>query len=90
MNPNLFPLLFFIAAVYAITWLFTFGSLLVRADLEALEKLMWVIVMIFAPLGLIFYIALAPRLPAKKIDPSNQLSGTPWENNPNHTSRGDA
>jgi uncharacterized membrane protein YgcG len=72
--------------VYLLVWLFTLGAALVRWDMDVVTKLMWVIVILFVPLfGMVLYVALAPR--PRKIDPSNSLSGTPWENDPGYTSR---
>jgi hypothetical protein len=84
-NPSAFLI------AYLFFWLAVLGLLLARDDLEAVEKLMWVIVVIFVPLfGTVFYLTLSRRpvrSVRRKIDPNNQLSGTPWENNPGHTNR---
>jgi hypothetical protein len=78
-----------------IVWLLVLGTLLVRTDLDPVTKLMWVIVVIFVPIfGILFYWFLEPKAVAaftrkeKKIDPANQLSGTPWEGDPGHTAKG--
>lgn len=84
-----------LAIVYGIFWLITLICVLLRLDLDPVTKLTWVIVVIFVPFfGMLLYVFLAPpidktKLPAlrKKIDPSNHLSGTPWENDPGYTSK---
>jgi heme/copper-type cytochrome/quinol oxidase subunit 2 len=72
-----------------LVWLIVLAAILLRTDFDPITKLTWVIVVIFVPVfGLLFYWFLAPSRPEKeKIDLSNQLSGTPWENNPGHTNK---
>jgi hypothetical protein len=74
--------------IYSLVWLVVLASLLGRADFDPVTKLTWVVVVIFVPfVGILLYWAIAPSSPRwgwspkEKIDPSNQLSGTPWENN---------
>jgi hypothetical protein len=92
IDPSVFGFLVVFGIVYFIFWLFALSSLLARTDLDPVEKLTWVIVMIFvAFFGLIFYLAIAPARNLRsnrKIHRSNQLAGTPWENDPGHTGRG--
>jgi preprotein translocase subunit SecG len=92
MNPPFSPPVLAFLTIGSVTyfglWLFAFGSLLARTDLDPIERLTWVLVMLFAPFSLIFYIALAPDQPARKIDRNSpDVSGTPWEKIPPNTGR---
>jgi len=90
----LMPFLF----IYGLVWLLVLATILLRADLDPVTKLTWVIVVIFVPfLGVILFWAIAPSNPKnspreyslgkKNNDPSNQLSGTPWENDPGYSAK---
>jgi len=74
---------------YGLVWLVTLAMLLQRGDFDPITKLTWVIVVIFVPFfGIILFWFIAPSShwsPKEKIDPSNQLSGTPWEKDPGYT-----
>jgi hypothetical protein len=75
--------------LYVFLWLFVLGAALLRSDLDPVTRLTWVLVILFVPLfGIVLYGLLAPERtthPPGKIDPSNPLSGTPWETDPGHT-----
>jgi uncharacterized membrane protein YkvI len=77
--------------IFGVIWLMVLAAVLQRKDFDAITRLTWVVVIIFVPfLGIILYWAIAPSSqwsPREKIDPSNQLSGTPWENNPAYTAK---
>lgn len=82
-----------IAVIYYLIWLLVLGAALLRHDLEPVTRLMWVIVIIFVPVfGILMYAFLAPerRLEQKRdrtINVASPASGTPWEDDPGHTSR---
>lgn len=82
--------------IYGLVWLMVLAQILQRCDLDPVTKLTWVIVVIFVPFfGMLLFWTIAqsnlknsPREFSNKIDPSNQLSGTPWENNPGYSAKG--
>jgi len=75
--------------IYGPVWLLVLAVILGRSDLDPVTKLTWVIVVIFVPFfGILLYWTIAPGSSRQKIDPSNQLSGTPWENDPGYSSKG--
>ncbi len=72
-----------------LAWLVVLGTILRRADLDSVTKLTWIIVVIFVPFfGILLYWFIDPIASRREIDPSNQLSGTPWENDSSHTRKG--
>ena len=81
--------------IYGLVWLVVLAQILQCSDLDPVTKLTWVIVVIFVPFfGMLLYWTIAPsnsknspREFSNKIDPSNQLSGTPWENNPGYSAK---
>jgi hypothetical protein len=74
--------------IYGLTWLLVLTQILRRSDLDPVTKLTWVIVVIFVPFfGMLLYWSIAPGSSRQEIDPSNQLSGTPWENNPGYSTK---
>jgi membrane protein implicated in regulation of membrane protease activity len=82
--PYVLPVLFLI-------WIGNLALLLQRSDFDPITKLTWVIVVVFVPVvGVLLYWFIAPPVvrpsPNRKID-ANQLSGTPWENNPGYTNK---
>ena len=90
----LIPVLF----IWSVVWLFVLAAVLHRKDFDPITRLTWVVVVIFVPFfGVILYLAIAPSNPKnspreysfgkKNSDPSNQLSGTPWENDPSFTAK---
>jgi heme/copper-type cytochrome/quinol oxidase subunit 2 len=86
-NASGLPL--FIIVMYGLFWLLILGLALTHADFDPVTRFMWVVVIIFVPIfGTIFYLVLSPRARshAQRIDPSNPTLGTPWEDNPGHTS----
>jgi hypothetical protein len=78
-------------AIYGLLWLLALGRVLTRADLDPVTRLTWVIVVIFVPVvGIFLYVLVAPpawspRDPTRP-DVVHPLAGTPWENDPGHTS----
>lgn len=60
-------------AAYSLFWLFALGSLLMRDDLPSDGKLIWVLVMIFVPFGLILYVVLGPPRFMGKINRSHSV-----------------
>jgi hypothetical protein len=73
--------------VWSVIWLFVLANVLFRRDFDPMTRLTWVIVVTFVPFfGVILY-WIRPETPRKSIDPSNQLSGTPWEDDPGYTER---
>jgi hypothetical protein len=85
------PVLIFLA-VYGLLWLFVLGRVLTRADLDPVTRLTWVIVVIFVPVvGIAFYALIAPPgwspADSARSGVANQVTGTPWENDPGHTGR---
>jgi hypothetical protein len=73
--------------IYGLVWLVVLANLLQRRDFDPVTKLTWVIVVIFVPFfGILLYWGIALSM-SKKFDAANQLSGTPWENDPGHTSK---
>jgi hypothetical protein len=82
--------LLFIVIIYGLFWLLTLGFALTRVDLDPVTRFMWVFVVVSVPvIGVLFYVLLCPPRPSpiskRPRDPLNPLSGTPWENNPDHT-----
>jgi len=74
--------------IWSVVWLFALAGVLYRKDLDPVTKLMWVVVVIFVPFfGVVLY-WMCPDLQRKTIDTSNQLSGTPWENDPGYGAKG--
>lgn len=71
--------------IWSVIWLFVLATVLFNKDLDPVTKLTWIIVVIFVPFFGVFLYWIRPELPKKKIDPSNQLSGTPWEDDPGYT-----
>ncbi len=74
--------------------LILFGFLyriLTRADLDTMNKILWVIVVVFVPiLGMVLYLVTAPApppavRPPRPGYPVRDTQGTPWEANPDHT-----
>jgi len=87
MNSPFSMVVFIPAVIYFISWLCVFGSLLAREDLDTVVKLTWVLVMLFAPFSLIYYLVLAPQSREQKIVRNSAVSGTPWEEDPGHRTR---
>jgi len=79
--PILLPILL-------VVWLGSLAIVLGRPDFDSITRLTWVIVLIFVPcFGIVLYWAIAPPVPRRIIDTSNDRAGTPWENNPGHTTK---
>ena len=81
-----------VVVAWTVVWLCSLGSALSRQDFDATTRLTWVVVLIFVPFfGVFLYWGLSPnpppKVPRRVIDPSNQLSGTPWEVDPGHTTK---
>jgi len=77
-----------ILIIYGLVWLLVLATTLYRADLDPVTKLTWVVVVIFVPVfGVLLYWFVGPNPVRQKIDPSNHLSGTPWEKDPGFVSR---
>jgi hypothetical protein len=75
--------------VYSLTWLLVLATILQRSDLDPVTRLTWVVVVIFVPLfGILLYWCVGPKTAVRKIDPSNPLSGTPWETDSGYTIKG--
>jgi len=73
--------------IWSVIWLFVLATVLHRKDIDPVTKLTWVVVVIFIPIfGVILYWVIAPSS-VKNIDPNNQLSGTPWENDPVYSAK---
>jgi len=81
--------------IWGVIWLFALATVLYRSDFDPVTKLTWVVVVIFVPFfGVLLYWAVGPNNPqnsprefSKSSDSTNQLSGTPWENDPGYTER---
>ncbi len=83
--PILLPAVF---VVWLIVWLLSLALALTRPDFDPITRLTWIVVLVSVPFfGLILYWAIAPQRPRRTIDTSNDLAGTPWENNPGHTTK---
>jgi len=73
--------------IWGVLWLFSLATVLYSKDFDPVTKLTWVVVVIFVPFfGILLYWS-RPGLAKETIDSSNQLAGTPWENDPNYTTR---
>jgi heme/copper-type cytochrome/quinol oxidase subunit 2 len=72
--------------IVLVFWLATLWSILHRADFDSVTRLTWVVVVIFVPVfGMVMYWCSNP--PARRAERSSNgsdLSGTPWENNPDY------
>ncbi len=78
----------FVLPVLLVLWLGSLALALGRSDFDPVTRLTWVIVLIFVPFfGIVLYWAIAPPVPRRTIDTSNDRAGTPWENNPGHTTK---
>ena len=75
--------------ICGVIWLFVLAAVLYNKDLDPITKLTWVVVVIFVPFFGVFLYWFRPgqTIPGQTIDPSKQLSGTPWENNPGYTDK---
>lgn len=65
---------------------------LIRGDLDAQNKILWVLVTMFVPLGFVLYLVLAPAVvplvvSPRRDTPGRDVSGTPWAGNPGHSRR---
>ena len=62
--------------------------ILTRGDFDTLNKILWVLVVVFVPLfGFVLYLTAAPKPVAKRfrIIPGSDVSGTPWADDPAYT-----
>jgi len=74
--------------IWGVIWLFALATLLFREDFDPITKLTWVVVVVFVPFfGVVLY-GIRPKPAPRKVDPSNALSGTPWENDPGYRAKG--
>lgn len=77
-------------AIFYDAILFVFlHTILTRNDFDTLNKILWVIVVIFAPLfGAVLYLIAAPKSVAAtrpRMIPGSDVSGTPWADDPTYT-----
>ncbi len=72
--------------ILLVLWLATLWRILHRADFDSITRLTWVIVVIFVPFfGMVMYwCSVAPPRRAPRSSDGSDLSGTPWENNPDY------
>ena len=82
---------------WTIVWLLVLGRILTRRDFDTLQKLLWVVVVIFVPFFGVFLYWIAAPAPvstvstadrARKSDgivPGSDVAGTPWADNPSFT-----
>ena len=72
--------------MWGIALLLSLAHALERRDVDPVTRLTWVLVLILVPFfGIFLYWMIAPKSPQPRTNPSDQLSGTPWANNPGHT-----
>jgi hypothetical protein len=76
--------------VYLAIWLGNLALVLRRPDYDGITRLTWAIVIIFVPFfGLFLYWFIAPGARSRVVDSSNEVAGTPWEQNPDHVAKND-
>ena len=63
--------------------------ILTRSDFDSLNKILWVLVVVFVPLlGFILYLLTAPPVPEtmrRRVVAGSDVSGTRWVDNPGYT-----
>lgn len=74
--------------LWGVVWLGVLYRILSRGDLDTLQKILWVIVVIFVPFfGVGLYGLAGPAVPLSYPDqviPGSDVSGTPWADDPGH------
>lgn len=65
---------------------------LTRSDFDTQNKILWLLVTMFVPLGLLIYLFKAPAVvptvgSPRRATPASDVSGTPWSDNPGYSRR---
>jgi hypothetical protein len=69
--------------IVLVLWLATLWRILHRADFDSITRLTWVVVVIFVPFfGMVMY--WCSGVAGRRSSHGSDLSGTPWENNPDY------
>ena len=83
--------------IYTLIYCATLAFLLNRRRFETNERILWFLVVTFAPvIGILLFIFVGEddRIPArdapKRSIPLSDTSGTPWQNDPGHTKDSDS
>ena len=85
-RPSPFPVWLFV--LWGLVWIAVLYCILTREDLDTLTKLLWTVVVIFVPVfGVVLYWIAAPAsksgVSSRSIIRESDVSGTPWEGDPN-------
>ena len=77
--------------LYALIKLAFLYRILTRPDFDTQQRILWVLVIQFAPVGgMALYLIVTPSMPAPAVSgrrpvPGSDVAGTPWMGNPGHT-----
>jgi phage shock protein PspC (stress-responsive transcriptional regulator) len=81
------PAVIGVLIVWAVIFLLSLSSVLRREDLDSVTRLTWVIVMLLVPIfGIVLYWLQAPQPGLPPQSPESEVFGTPWADDPGHTS----
>jgi predicted membrane channel-forming protein YqfA (hemolysin III family) len=84
------PLPLWLFVLWGLVWIVVLYCILTREDFDPVTKLLWTVVVIFVPFfGVVLYWIAAPAskfpVSGRSINLESDVSGTPWEGEPNFT-----